>query len=105
MIVYHGSDHIIETPLYNGSKRTNDYGYGFYTTENKELAMEWACSDNCDGFANIYELNTDGLEILNLNDPQYNILNWLAVLTKYRSYWQIGSVAEEAKNYLLKLPT
>ena len=40
MIVYHGSDHIIETPLYNGSKRTNDYGYGFYTTENKELAME-----------------------------------------------------------------
>ena len=102
MIVYHGSDHIVKTPLYNGSKRTNDYGYGFYTTESKELAMEWACSDNRDGFANIYELNTDGLEILNLNDPQYNILNWLAVLTKYRSYWQSGSVAEEAKNYLQK---
>ena len=102
MIVYHGSDHIIETPLYNGSKRTNDYGYGFYTTENKELAMEWACSDNRDGFANIYELNIDGLEILDLNDSQYSILNWLAVLTKYRSYWQSGSVAEEAKNYLQK---
>ena len=102
MIVYHGSDHIVETPLYNGSKRTNDYGYGFYTTENKELAMEWACSDNRDGFANVYELNTDGLEILNLNDPQYSILNWLAILTKYRSYWQSGSVAEEAKDYLQK---
>ena len=102
MIVYHGSDHIIETPLYNGRKRTNDYGYGFYTTENKELAMEWDCSDNRDGFANIYELNTDGLHILNLNDPQYSILNWLAVLTKYRSYWQSGSVAEEAKKYLQK---
>ena len=102
MIVYHGSDHIVKTPLYNGSKRTNDYGYGFYTTENKELAMEWACSDNRDGFANIYELNTDGLHILNLNDSQYTILNWLAVLTKYRSYWQSGSVAEEAKNYLQK---
>ena len=100
MIVYHGSDHIVKTPLYNGSKRTNDYGYGFYTTESKELAMEWACSDNRDGFANIYELNTDGLNILNLNDPQYSILNWLAVLTKYRNYWQSGSVAEEAKNYL-----
>ena len=100
MIVYHGSDHIIETPLYNGSNRTNDYGYGFYTTENIELAMEWACSDNRDGFANIYELNTDGLHILKLNDPQFSILNWLAVLTKYRSYWQSGSVAEEAKNYL-----
>ena len=103
MIVYHGSDHMIETPRYNGSKRTNDYGYGFYTTENKELAMEWACSDNRDGFANIYELNTDGLHILNLNDSQYCILNWLAVLTKYRSYWQSGSVAEEAKNYLQKI--
>ena len=102
MIVYHGSDHIIETPLYNGSKRTNDYGYGFYTTGNIELAMEWACSDNRDGFANIYEFNTDGLHILNLNDSQYTILNWLAVLTKYRSYWQSGSVAEEAKNYLQK---
>ena len=102
MIVYHGSDHIVETPLYNGSKRTNDYGYGFYTTENKELAMEWACSDNRDGFANIYELNTDGLHILNLNDSQYCILNWLAILTKYRSYWQSGSVAEEAKDYLQK---
>ena len=102
MIVYHGSDHIIENPLYNGSKRTNDYGYGFYTTESKELAMEWACSDNRDGFANIYELNTDGLHILNLNNPQYSILNWLAVLTKYRSYWQRGSIAEEAKKYLQK---
>ena len=100
MIVYHGSDHIVKTPLYNGSKRTNDYGYGFYTTESKELAMEWACSDNRDGFANIYELNIDGLHILNLNDPQFSILNWLAVLTKYRSYWQSGSIAEEAKNYL-----
>ena len=80
MIVYHGSDHIIETPLYNGSKRTNDYGYGFYTTENIELAMEWACSDNRDGFANIYELNTDGLEILNLNDPQYKLADRKSVV-------------------------
>jgi hypothetical protein len=42
----------------------------------------------------------DGLHILNLNDPEYNILNWLAVLTHYRSYWQNGSISEEAKDYL-----
>ncbi len=42
----------------------------------------------------------DGLSILRLNDPQYSILNWLAILTKYRSYWQSGSIAEEAKDYL-----
>ena len=100
MLVYHGSDHIIEVPVYNGSKRTNDYGYGFYTTESPELAREWACSENKDGFANSYEVDLDGLHILNLNDPEYNILNWLAVLTHYRSYWQNGSISEEAKDYL-----
>ena len=100
MILYHGSDHIIEVPVYNGSKRTNDYGYGFYTTEDIELAKEWACADNQDGFANCYEFDTNGLSILNLNSPEYNILNWLAILTKYRTYWQKESIAEEAKNYL-----
>ena len=100
MLVYHGSDHIIEKPVFNGSKRTNDYGYGFYTTENNNLAKEWACSDNQDGFANCYEADLNGLSVLNLNSPEYNILNWLAILTKYRTYWQNGSIAEEAKQYL-----
>ena len=100
MLVYHGSDHIIEKPAYNGSKRTNDYGYGFYTTESIELAKEWACSDQRNGFANIYDFNPEGLSVLHLNSPEYSILNWLAILTKYRSYWQNGSIAEEAKNYL-----
>lgn len=100
MILYHGSDHIIEVPVYNGSKRTNDYGYGFYTTESVELAKEWACSDNRDGFANYYEADLDGLAVLNLNGPEFNILNWLAVLANYRTYWQRSSIAEEAKEYL-----
>ena len=100
MIVYHGSDHIIEIPVYNGSKRTNDYGYGFYTTESIELAMEWACSKNRDGFANSYEADLSGLSVLNLNSPEYNILNWLAILARYRSYWQKNSIAEDAKEYL-----
>ena len=100
MIVFHGSDHIVERPVLNGGKRNNDYGSGFYTTESLELAKEWACAKNTDGFANRYELNLNGLSILNLNAPEYNILNWLALLTRYRSYWQTGSIAEEAKNYL-----
>ena len=37
---------------------------------------------------------------MNLNSPEYNILNWLALLTRYRSYWQNGSIAEKAKKYL-----
>ncbi len=100
MIVYHGSDHIIEKPLFNGSKRTNDYGYGFYTTESNDLANEWACGDGKDGFANEYELNTDCLHVLRLNSPEYSILNWLAILAQNRTYWQNGSISETAKNYL-----
>ena len=100
MIVFHGSDHIVEHPVLNGGKRSNDYGSGFYTTESLELAKEWACAKNTDGFANRYELDLTGLSILNLNAPEYNILNWLALLTRYRSYWQTGSIAEGAKNYL-----
>ncbi len=102
MVLFHGSDHIVRVPVYNGSKRTNDYGYGFYTTESPELAKEWACSDNRDGFSNSYEADLRGLNILNLNSPGYSILTWLAILTKYRTYWQRGSIAEEAKEYLQK---
>ena len=100
MIVYHGSSHIIQKPVYNGSKRSNDYGYGFYTTESIELAKEWACSDGQNGFANKYEADLSSLNVLNLNSPEYNILNWLALLTRYRSYWQKNSIAEDAKTYL-----
>lgn len=100
MLLYHGSDHIIEKPAFHGSKRTNDYGYGFYTTENIELAKEWACAKNTDGYVNCYEMDVSGLQILNLNSGEYSILNWLALLTKYRSCWQSGSISEKAKEYL-----
>ena len=100
MIVYHGSENIIKVPVYNGSKRNNDYGYGFYTTADLGLAKEWACAKNKDGFANSYEVDLTDLNILNLNDSQYSILNWLAILAKHRTYWQKNSISEEAKAYL-----
>lgn len=39
--IYHGSQDIIDTPEYGKGKSTNDYGKGFYCTENIELAKEW----------------------------------------------------------------
>ena len=100
MELYHGSDHIVMKPVFKGGKRQNDYGYGFYTTENKELAKEWACSENRDGIVNCYEFDMSGLQVLNLNDPAFGILTWLSILANYRSYWQRASIAEEAKTYL-----
>ena len=100
MIVYHGSERIVNPPIYGGGKSTNDYGRGFYCTESSELAKEWACAKGLDGFANIYQLDLSGLKILDLNSKKYTILAWLAILAKYRSYWESGSIAKEAKEYL-----
>ena len=100
--IYHGSENIIETPEYGKGARHNDYGKGFYCTENVELAKEWACAKQKNGYANIYDMDMSGLKILNLNSSEYNILNWLAILADNRTYWQNGSIAEQAKNYIKK---
>jgi len=84
LILYHGSPEIISTPEFGKGKPYNDYGRGFYCTENIELAKEWACSENSDGFVNRYEITVDGLKILNLSSENYTILHWLALLMTYR---------------------
>ncbi len=99
-ILYHGSENIIEKPEFGKGARNNDYGKGFYCTENIELAKEWACAKQNNGYANIYEFDMAGLKVLNLNSPEYNILNWLAILADNRTYWQNGSIAEQAKKYI-----
>ena len=65
--LFHGSDHIIETPIYGVGKKHNDYGQGFYCTEDIALAKEWAVSEEKDGYVNEYEIETNGLHILNIN--------------------------------------
>lgn len=100
MKLYHGSENIIEKPEYGKGARYNDYGKGFYCTENIELAKEWACAKQKNGYANIYDLDLSELNVLNLNSASYNILNWLAILADNRTYWQNGSIAEPAKNYI-----
>ncbi len=101
-ILYHGSKDIIEKPIYGGGKATNDYGYGFYCTESLDLANEWACPDNNDGYANKYELDLNGLNILDLTKPEYNILNWMALLLQFRMPEGVSPNAEQAKEYILK---
>lgn len=100
MTLYHGSENIIEVPEFGKGARSNDYGRGFYCTENIELAREWACAKNKNGYVNVYEFDLTELKVLNLNDRQYHILNWLAILADNRTYWQRGSIAEEAKEYI-----
>ena len=100
MLLYHGSDHVIEKPEFGAGKKYNDYGKGFYCTENIELAESGHVQSQKNGYVNIYELEMEGLKVLNLNDSKYHILNWLAILADNRTYWQNGSIAEEAKKYI-----
>lgn len=100
MILYHGSEKIIENPAYALGKKNNDYGRGFYCTESEELAKEWACAHNKNGFANKYEFDMEGLNVLYLSSDEYVILNWLAILAQNRTYWENGTVSEMAKKYI-----
>ena len=100
--LYHGSSDIIKKPKYGYGKKYNDYGLGFYCTDSIEMAKEWGVGFNQNGYANCYELDCTGLSILNLNDPKYCILHWLAVLLKNREFESASALAAEAKEYLLK---
>ena len=51
-ILYHGSEFLIEKPEFGKGARHNDYGRGFYCTENIELAREWACAKQKNGYVN-----------------------------------------------------
>lgn len=100
--IYHGSNKIIEKPLFRYGKSYNDYGLGFYCTENIGMSKEWGVSKYSDGFANIYQIEIDDLTIFNLNNDDYSILHWLTVLLENRTFTTDTALAQEAKNYLLE---
>ena len=101
MILYHGSPLIIEKPIYGFGSDHNDYGRGFYCTEKEELAKEWACPTVKNGFANKYELDLSDLQVLYLNKDGYNILNWIAILLKNRTFQKRSPISRQASTYIL----
>lgn len=102
LILYHGSPSIIEHPVFGEGKAYNDYGKGFYCTEHIELAKEWACSENVDGYANKYEVDASDLTILNLSSNEFTILNWLALLMLHRRARLSTPLSRRGKEYLIQ---
>ena len=102
MKLYHGSDKIIEKPVFGGRKPYNDYGPGFYCTEDYELAGEWAVSFERDGYINTYSIDLRGLSVLDLNSPDYCILDWLEILLENRRFDIQSDFGMEASEYLKK---
>lgn len=101
-IIYHGSINRIEQPIFGFGKKYNDYGLGFYCTENIELAKEWAVQEEQDGYANIYEIDESGLKILNLCDDNYNCLNWIELLLRHRTFDLSTPISKASAEYLHK---
>lgn len=83
--IYHGSEYIIEKPIYGKGNIHNDYGLGFYCTQNLDMAKEWANRTTRSGYANKYSFDERGLKILDLTDKsKYSVLNWIAILIHNR---------------------
>lgn len=102
LTIYHGSPQIVKKPDIRQSKRNNDYGPGFYCTEDIELSKEWACTDNSSGFSNKYEIDITALSILDLNSKKYNVLNWLAILMNYRNVRLRSPIVRQASQWLVQ---
>lgn len=102
IVLYHGSPEIIEVPIFGKGKSYNDYGKGFYCTQHIELAKEWACTEGTDGYANRYEIEINGLKILDLSAEEYTILHWLALLMKNRKGRLSTPIMNRGKEYLLE---
>ncbi len=100
--LYHGSPEIVSCPEYGKGKSYNDYGRGFYCTEDIDLAREWACTESKDGYVNQYELDIDSLVILHLGNELYTILHWLAVLLRNRQIRISSPMVSRAISWLVE---
>lgn len=101
MTIYHGSENIIWKPDIDAGKMHNDYGQGFYCTKDLELAKEWACKNETDGYVNAYTLDMSDLKILNLNSEGYTVLNWMAILLKNRIFHLDNDISNMARDYII----
>ena len=102
LTIYHGSTELIEKPEFGKGKPYNDYGLGFYCTESIDLAKEWACVNNeTNGYSNKYIISLNDLNVLDLTKGAYTILNWIAILIKFRNFDTNTPLSQEAKEYLI----
>ena len=99
MILYHGSEYIIDKPVLGGGRSHNDYGSGFYCTEYPDMAREWSVTSEHNGYLNMYDFDISGLKILDLN--KYPVMTWLAVLLDNRTFEMTAPLAREARDYIL----
>ena len=94
--IHHGSDKIIEKPIFEFGKSDNDYGRGFYATQYAEKARSWAVIfGSASAVMNTYEIDTKDMNILNLDN--YGPLAWIAeiVYNRYTASEECEKIAND----------
>ena len=98
LTLYHGTKKENLTPTYGKGRHENDYGQGFYTSEDLMLAKEWAWSPFTQGdmgYVYKYSIDLSNLKVLRFND--YDTLSWVAELLVNRRL-NIGEYEEVLKD-------
>jgi hypothetical protein len=96
MIIYHGSDTLVESPKILISNRLLDFGEGFYTTSSIEQAQRWAkrvreIKKSKEQIVSVYEFDVDkaekDLKIIKFDFPDHE---WLHFISACRSGRETG---------------
>ncbi|MDR3215864.1 MAG: DUF3990 domain-containing protein [Clostridiaceae bacterium] len=86
MLLYHGSDMVVEKPQLLNRKKTLDFGVGFYTTSNRDEAEAFAGkvrerNESLTQFVSVYQFNPDtaigDLNILRFISPDEKWLDFV----------------------------
>jgi hypothetical protein len=90
-VLYHGSVHKVVSPDTSRTNTQNDFGRGFYTTTNKEEAIDWAKKKSTyqerPGYLNVYEFIQDkGLTYYEFDRHLLADLFWLDYILLNRGY-------------------
>ena len=82
MNVYHGSTKIVDKPLVNKGRKYLDFGQGFYVTNLREQAIDWATRPINTGksqYLNIYDFDLAAIEVGRYRCARFDAYNdyWL----------------------------
>ena len=89
MILYYGSNMIVECPVLSAGRRALDFGAGFYLTSSFEQASRWAKAvkrrrQNGEAIVSCFELNTTAISdfsVLKFYEPD---ADWLDFVVGHR---------------------
>lgn len=79
VVLYHGSDEIVEFPEIRKSKYAKDFSWGFYCTNDYEQAFRWAKKNRNKGIVNKYSFQpSENLKVKRFKEMTDEWLDFIA---------------------------